>query len=348
MEVIATRRAQHVRASTGIRSPRSCGSPTTAATGWATTRPKDELNRMHQDRPELRLPVLPCQRRARPGHQEGQSVRRRDAAGATMGPHAAAMGVHFYTGNMFPAEYQNVLFVARKGSWNRTKKMRLRRGDGAAPMPTAATRRSTPFMTGFLDPAADNVQRAARPTSCRCPTARCWCPTSSSARSTASATAADRAVLNTVVRLAGPAAASLLLLLPLAAAAQPKRRDPRRLRRLPRAERQLAGTAVPVAGRTAQRLRREPARADPRGHARRTGHEGHADRHERRDHRRAGQATSPSRSRYRAKGPCDRRAFALARNYRRRCCAALATARTTPGRTRYRGWRGSRRLISSR
>jgi glucose/arabinose dehydrogenase len=38
-----------------------------------------------------------------------------------MGPHAAAMGIKFYTGKMFPAEYQNTAFVVRKGSWNREK-----------------------------------------------------------------------------------------------------------------------------------------------------------------------------------------------------------------------------------
>ena len=38
-----------------------------------------------------------------------------------MGPHAAVMGIKFYTGKMFPAEYQNVAFIARKGSWNREK-----------------------------------------------------------------------------------------------------------------------------------------------------------------------------------------------------------------------------------
>ena len=42
---------------------------------------------------------------------------------ALMGPHAANMGAKFYTGNMFPAEYRNALFVARKGSWNRTAKL---------------------------------------------------------------------------------------------------------------------------------------------------------------------------------------------------------------------------------
>jgi glucose/arabinose dehydrogenase len=40
---------------------------------------------------------------------------------ALLGPHAAAMGIKWYTGKMFPAEYQNTAFVVRKGSWNREK-----------------------------------------------------------------------------------------------------------------------------------------------------------------------------------------------------------------------------------
>ena len=49
-----------------------------------------------------------------------------------------------------PAEYRNVLFVARKGSWNRTKKfgydvVNVRPGaDGKGA-------KVTPFLTGFLD-----------------------------------------------------------------------------------------------------------------------------------------------------------------------------------------------------
>ena len=39
-----------------------------------------------------------------------------------VGAHAAVMGLHFYTGDMFPAEYKNVAFIARKGSWNRDQK----------------------------------------------------------------------------------------------------------------------------------------------------------------------------------------------------------------------------------
>jgi len=38
------------------------------------------------------------------------------------GPHVAGNGVQFYTGAMFPAEYQNRMFLAQRGSWNRTQK----------------------------------------------------------------------------------------------------------------------------------------------------------------------------------------------------------------------------------
>ena len=34
--------------------------------------------------------------------------------------HAADLGMHFYTGNQFPAKYKNAIFSAQHGSWNRT------------------------------------------------------------------------------------------------------------------------------------------------------------------------------------------------------------------------------------
>jgi glucose/arabinose dehydrogenase len=68
---------------------------------------------------------------------------------ALMGPHAAALGMKFYTGHMFPAEYRDQIFVARHGSWNRTVKfggdialVRLNR-DGSV-------KSVEPFITGFL------------------------------------------------------------------------------------------------------------------------------------------------------------------------------------------------------
>jgi glucose/arabinose dehydrogenase len=35
-------------------------------------------------------------------------------------PHVAAIGMRFYTGRMFPAEYRNQIFIAEHGSWNRS------------------------------------------------------------------------------------------------------------------------------------------------------------------------------------------------------------------------------------
>ena len=37
-----------------------------------------------------------------------------------LGPHVASLGMRFYTGDMFPAEYRNQIFIAEHGSWNRT------------------------------------------------------------------------------------------------------------------------------------------------------------------------------------------------------------------------------------
>ena len=37
-----------------------------------------------------------------------------------LGAHVAALGMRFYTGNMFPVEYKNAIFIAEHGSWNRS------------------------------------------------------------------------------------------------------------------------------------------------------------------------------------------------------------------------------------
>ncbi len=44
----------------------------------------------------------------------------------TLSPHGASLGMKFYTGNMFPAEYKNQVFIAEHGSWNRTEKIGYR------------------------------------------------------------------------------------------------------------------------------------------------------------------------------------------------------------------------------
>lgn len=43
-----------------------------------------------------------------------------------LGPHVAALGMTFYTGDHFPSEYKNQIFIAEHGSWNRSEKIGYR------------------------------------------------------------------------------------------------------------------------------------------------------------------------------------------------------------------------------
>jgi glucose/arabinose dehydrogenase len=68
---------------------------------------------------------------------------------ALLGPHAAPLGIKFYTGNAFPAEYRGQAFIARHGSWNKSKKIG---GDiVVAKLNKDGTLKSLdPFLTGFI------------------------------------------------------------------------------------------------------------------------------------------------------------------------------------------------------
>ncbi len=57
-----------------------------------------------------------------PEFGKGRSCSEFAPPAAKLGPHVAALGMRFYTGSSFPAEYKNNIFIAEHGSWNRTKK----------------------------------------------------------------------------------------------------------------------------------------------------------------------------------------------------------------------------------
>jgi glucose/arabinose dehydrogenase len=57
-----------------------------------------------------------------PEFGSGHSCKEFDPPAAKLGPHVASLGMRFYTGGMFPAQYKNNIFIAEHGSWNRTKK----------------------------------------------------------------------------------------------------------------------------------------------------------------------------------------------------------------------------------
>lgn len=53
---------------------------------------------------------------------EGKEAAFYTAPEAKLGAHTAPLGLRFYTGDQFPAFYKNQLFIAKHGSWNRSKK----------------------------------------------------------------------------------------------------------------------------------------------------------------------------------------------------------------------------------
>jgi glucose/arabinose dehydrogenase len=80
---------------------------------------------------------------------KGRSCREFDPPTLKLGPHVASLGMRFYTGQQFPAEYRNNIFIAEHGSWNRTKKTgfnvsRVVLDDNSQPV------KYEPFATGFL------------------------------------------------------------------------------------------------------------------------------------------------------------------------------------------------------
>jgi glucose/arabinose dehydrogenase len=53
---------------------------------------------------------------------EGKEAVFYTAPEAKLGAHTAPLGLRFYTGDQFPATFKNQLFIAKHGSWNRSKK----------------------------------------------------------------------------------------------------------------------------------------------------------------------------------------------------------------------------------
>jgi glucose/arabinose dehydrogenase len=113
--------------------------------------PQDELNRLPKGMEGANFGFPYC-------HAEGipdPDIRIPNACAgvilpaALTGPHSAGLGIKFYTGNMFPAEYRNVAFIARRGSWNRAQKFGF--DVVLARTHPGGTATIEPFMTGLLD-----------------------------------------------------------------------------------------------------------------------------------------------------------------------------------------------------
>ena len=84
--------------------------------------PADELNRAARGGLHFGFPFCHQGDTPDPEFGRGRKCAEFEPPAQKLGPHVAALGMRFYTGSMFPAEYRNQIFIAEHGSWNRSKK----------------------------------------------------------------------------------------------------------------------------------------------------------------------------------------------------------------------------------
>jgi glucose/arabinose dehydrogenase len=83
--------------------------------------PPDELNVAPQPWLNFGYPYRFGQNRSDPQYgSRADSIAVFTPSALDLGPHVAALGIKFYTGNMFPEPYRRRVFIAEHGSWNRT------------------------------------------------------------------------------------------------------------------------------------------------------------------------------------------------------------------------------------
>lgn len=111
--------------------------------------PNDTLHRLSRRNMHFGYPFCHQGDLVDPDLGKGRSCKEFDAPAAKLGPHIAPLGMRFYTGKMFPADYQNSLFIAMHGSWNRNTK----HGYNVMRVTLDAAGKVTgmkPFLEGFL------------------------------------------------------------------------------------------------------------------------------------------------------------------------------------------------------
>ncbi|HKX44351.1 MAG TPA: PQQ-dependent sugar dehydrogenase, partial [Burkholderiaceae bacterium] len=84
--------------------------------------PSDELNRVAQNGQHFGFPYCHQGDVADPQFGAQRPCSEFVPPVAKLGAHVATLGMRFYGGSQFPAEYRHNIFVAEHGSWNRSTK----------------------------------------------------------------------------------------------------------------------------------------------------------------------------------------------------------------------------------
>ncbi|HEY0876284.1 MAG TPA: sorbosone dehydrogenase family protein [Vicinamibacterales bacterium] len=83
--------------------------------------PPDELLRAYKPGLHFGFPYCHGGDIPDPEFGKGRSCSEFEPPAMKLGAHVAAIGMTFYTGQMFPEEYRNQIFIAEHGSWNRSE-----------------------------------------------------------------------------------------------------------------------------------------------------------------------------------------------------------------------------------
>ena len=83
-------------------------------------RPPDELNHAPEKGLHFGFPYCHGEEILDPAFGQQRRCEEFTRPAMKLGPHVAALGMRFYTGTMFGETYQNQIFIAEHGSWNRT------------------------------------------------------------------------------------------------------------------------------------------------------------------------------------------------------------------------------------
>ena len=112
--------------------------------------PQDKLNRLlHPGQDNFGYPYCDGGNIPDPQFGWGHSCDEFTKPIAQLGPHSAPLGMRFYTGKMFPKQYHDAIFIARHGSWNKSKKIG---GDVVVAHlnPDGTVKSIEPFISGFI------------------------------------------------------------------------------------------------------------------------------------------------------------------------------------------------------
>ena len=88
--------------------------------------PPDELNRLQRAGQHFGYPYCHAGTIRDPEFGARRACSEFVAPVQNLGAHVAPLGMRFYTGTQFPAEYRNQVFIAEHGSWNRSKRIGYR------------------------------------------------------------------------------------------------------------------------------------------------------------------------------------------------------------------------------